>query len=185
MVQDGGTISLCPLEMGSVSTVVGPRNVPQTIRSLGSISKPDYVDLFTVRTAGATHGSAEQWARAILEEAPLSRRNARVLWRSMGLRLGPRGSPEHIQGWEIAARGDNWLLAETGSWYLTAQAVCAVEPDQVSISLSLHYDRPVAAFVWRLIEGQHQKAVPVMLRQAVRAMEVKQGCGHVVARSCS
>jgi hypothetical protein len=174
MVQDAGSISLFPLEMGSVSMAVGPHNVPEAIRSLGSITKPDYVDLFTIRTAGATQGSAEQWARAILEEAPVSRRNARALWQLMGLRLGPRGSPEHVQGWKIAARGDNWLLAETGSWYLTAQAVCLVEQDQVSISLSLRYDRQVAAVVWRLIEGQHQKAVPVMLRQAVRVMGARQ-----------
>jgi hypothetical protein len=171
MVDTAGAVSHFPLEVGRVSRSVGPENVPETIRSLGRISKPDYVDLYSVRTAGATQGTAEQWARAILEEAPVSRRNARMLWRFMGMRLGPRGSPEHIQGWNIAARGDNWLVAETGSWYLTAQAVFLVEQDQISISLSLRYDHPVAAAVWRLIEGPHQRAVPVMLHQAVRAMD--------------
>ena len=142
--------------------------VPDAIRSLTTLADPDYVDLFTVTTPTATDHSAEEWARAVLERAPLSRRNARVLWRLMGLRLGPRHSPDHVQGWKIAARGDNWLRVETASWYVTAQAVCSVEEGQVSLSLSLRYDSPVATIVWALVSGPHQRGVPVMLRQAVR-----------------
>ena len=85
--------------------------------------------------------SPEQWARAVLEQAPLARRNARLLWRLMGLRLGPPHSPDHVQGWRIAARGDNWIRVETASWYMTAQAVCLVEEGHVSLSLSLRYDQ--------------------------------------------
>jgi hypothetical protein len=40
----------------------------------------------------------------------------------------------------------------------------------VSLSLSLRYDRRVGALVWALVSGPHQRAVPVMLRQAVRLM---------------
>lgn len=108
--------------------------------------------------------------RAVLERAPVSRRNARRLWRVLGLRLGPRHSPGHVQGWKIAASGDDWLRIETASWYLTAQAVCLVEEGRVSLSLSLRYDRRVAALVWALVSGPHQRAVPVMLQQAVRLM---------------
>ncbi|HEX6424761.1 MAG TPA: hypothetical protein VFZ79_14865 [Acidimicrobiales bacterium] len=88
----------------------------------------------------------------------------------MGLRLGPPQSPDHVQGWRIAARGDTWLRLETASWYVTAQAVCLVEEGRVSISLSLRHDRPVGALVWALVSGPHQRAVPVMLRQAVSLM---------------
>jgi hypothetical protein len=151
----------------TVSSLVGVHEVPDAVRSLTTLTDPDYVDLFTVTTATASGRSAEQWARAVLEQAPLSRRNARRLWRLMGLRLGPPHSADHVQGWRIAARGDNWLRVETASWYLTAQAVCLVEGTQVSVSLSLRYDRPVAALVWAVVAGPHQRAVPVMLRQAV------------------
>ena len=155
----------------TVSSLVGVHQVPEAVRSLTTIGDPDYVDVFTVTTPVAAERSAEEWACAILERAALSRRNARVLWRLMGLRLGPQHSPDHVQGWKIVARGDNWLRVETASWYVTAQAICLVEEGQVSISLSLRYDRPVvAAPVWFLVVGQHQRAVPVMLRQAVRLM---------------
>jgi hypothetical protein len=87
----------------------------------------------------------------------------------MGLRLGPRDSPDHVQGWKIAARADHWLRLETGSWYMTAEAICLVEETQVSVSLSLRYDRrPVAALVWALVSRFHQRALPVMLHQAVK-----------------
>jgi hypothetical protein len=156
--------------MSTVSCLVGVSEVPEAVRSLTTLADPDYADLFTITTAMAADRSAEEWARAVLEQAPVSRRNARALWRFMGLHLGPRHSADHVQGWKIAARGDNWLRVETASWYLTAQAVCLVEERQVSLSLSLRYDRPVGALVWTLVSGPHQRAVPVMLHQAVRLM---------------
>jgi hypothetical protein len=156
--------------MSTVSSLIGTHDVPEAVRALTTLTKPDYIDLFTVTTPVATDKSAEEWARAVLEQAPLSRRNARRLWRVMGLRLGPPRSPDHVQGWMIAARGDNWLRVETASWYLTAQAICLVEETQVSLSLSLRYDRRVGALAWALVSGPHQRAVPVMLRQAVRLM---------------
>jgi hypothetical protein len=154
--------------VGHVSSFVEQGHVPEAVRSLSTFAHPDYVDLFTITTPIATDFSAEQWARAVLEQAPLSRDNARRLWRLMGLRLGPEHSPQHVQGWKIAARGDNWLRAATASWYMAAEAVCLVEKRQVALSLSLRYDRPVAPVVWALVSGPHQRGVPVMLRQAVR-----------------
>ncbi|MGH9029162.1 MAG: hypothetical protein ACRDV4_06055, partial [Acidimicrobiales bacterium] len=107
----------------TVSTFVGVRDVPESVRTLITLADPDYSDFFVLTTPEASRHSAEQWARAIFEKAPLSRRNARRLWRLMGLRLGPRDSPHYVQGWKLSARGDNWLRAETSSWYLTAQGI--------------------------------------------------------------
>lgn len=153
--------------MSAVSSLVGVHDVPEGVRGLTTLAQPDYVDLFTVTTPRATDRSPEEWTRAILGAGG---RNARVLWRLMGLRLGPPHSPGHVEGWRIAARGDNWLRVETASWYVTGQAICLVEEGQVSLSLSLRYDRPVAALVWALVSGTHQRGVPVMLRQAVRRL---------------
>ena len=152
----------------TVSSLVGVHDVPEAVRSLTTLTDPDYIDLFTVTTPAAADKPAEQWARAVLEYA--GGRPARVLWRLMGLRLGPRHSPGHVQGWKIAARGANWLRVETASWYMTAQAVCLVEEGQVSISLSLRYDRPIAALVWAVVSGPHQQAIPGMLREAAGLM---------------
>src|SRR5262245_59361419 len=138
--------------------------------ALSTFAEPDHVDLFTTPAPGALDHTPEEWARAVLEQAPVSQRNARRFWRMLGLRLGPPGSPDHVQGWRIAARGDGWLRIETGSWYMSAQAVFLVEPAQVSLSLSLRFDRPPAALVWRFVAGPHARAVPVMLRQGAELL---------------
>lgn len=153
---------------GAVSAVVGVGSVPATIRSLHTLTDLDYIDLFTVATSMATDKSAEEWSRAVLEKAPLSRRTARRLWRLLGLRLGPRHSPDYVQGWRIVGRGDNWLRVETASWYMTGQALCVVGEGRVSVSLSLRFDRFPAALVWAFVSRPHQRGLPAMLRQAVR-----------------
>lgn len=155
--------------MTAVSRTVGVDEVPVAVRALGTLGEPDYADLFTAMAPAATDRTAEDWARLVLERAPVSRDHARRFWRLLGLRLGPPGSPDHVQGWRIAARDDRWIRLETGSWYMTAQAVCLVEDGRVSLSLSLRYrrPRPVGALVMALVAGPHQRAVPVMLHQAV------------------
>jgi hypothetical protein len=152
----------------------GTNEVPERVRSLGTFETPDYIDSFTLQTVAARERSAEGWARAVLEEAALSRRSARRLWQLMGLRLGPAPfSARHVQGWRIAEVRPDWIRLQTESWYLSAQAVCLVEEAELSLSLSLRYDNgPVARFVWRFVEGPHQKAVPIMLRQAAALVGV-------------
>jgi hypothetical protein len=150
----------------TVSTVVGLRNVPEAIRSLGALVNPDYVDLFTATTVGATDKSPEEWARAALEETPTGR-SAPYLWRLLGLRLGPRHSPDYVQGWKIANSGDNWIRLEAASWFMTAHAVVQVDEGNVSVALFLRYDRPMAAIVWPPVSIMHRRAVPAMLRQAL------------------
>jgi len=155
------------LDMSNVTSLVGVDEVPEDVRSLITLGDPDYVDLFTITTTGADDRTPEEWARAALEQAPLAERNARRLWRLLGLRLGAPGAVGHVQGWRIAGRGGDWIRLETASWYMSGQAVCLVRDDQASISLSLRFDhRRVARAVWSLVAGPHQRAVPTMLRQA-------------------
>jgi hypothetical protein len=152
----------------AVSTVVGLTNIPEAIHCLDTLASPDYVDLFIARTSGATDKSAEEWARAVLEDTPTGR-SAPVLWRRLGLRLGPTPSPDYIQGWKILDRGDDWIRIEATSWFMTAHAVVHVDDGQVSIALFVRYDRPIAATIWPPVSVMHRRAVPVMLGEAVKA----------------
>ena len=109
-----------------------------TASASSGFDTPDYIDSFTLHTSAARERSAERWARAVLEEAPLSRRSARRMWQLMGLRLGPPPySAGHVQGWTIADTGANWIRLETQSWYLSAQAVCVLDDVEPAPSLSL------------------------------------------------
>ena len=149
---------------GGVSTGVGLADVPEPIRAADTMVDPDYADVITLATDVA-EASPEAWARAALERTSTGR-SAPTLWRLLGLRLGPRPSADHVQGWRIAARGDEWIRIETSSWFMTAHAVVHVADGKVSISLFIHYDQPVAAFICPPVATMHRRVVPVMLRQA-------------------
>lgn len=155
-------------ENDTVSTAVGLPNIPKAIRCLDTLASPDYVDLFTAKTSGAADKSAEEWARAVLEETTTGR-SAPVLWRRLGLRLGPRPSPDHVQGWKIADRGRDWIRIETSSWFMTAHAVVQVGDGQVSVALFVRYDQPIAVVIWPPVSLIHRRGAPVMLRQALKA----------------
>jgi hypothetical protein len=151
----------------TVSTVVGLTNVPDAIRHLDTLARPDYADLFIATTSGATEKSAEEWARTVLEGTPTGR-SAPRLWRLLGLGLGPP-SADSVQGWGIAARGEDWIRIEASSWCMTAHAVLHVDEGHVSLALFVRYDRPIAALIWPAVSVMHRRAVPAMLRQALKA----------------
>ena len=156
------------MEDDVVVTAVGLSDIPDAIRRLNTLANPDYADVFTAVTGGAAGRSAEGWARAALEGTPTGR-SAPFLWRLLGLRLGPTPSPDHVQGWRILDRGDDWITLEATSGLMTAHAVVKVDDGQVSVALFVRYDQPVAAVIWPPVSVMHRRAVPVMLRQALRA----------------
>jgi hypothetical protein len=52
---------------------------------------------------------------------------------------------------------------------MTAHAVVHIEKRHVCVAVFLRYDRPIAALVWPPVSIMHRRAVPAMLRQALRA----------------
>jgi hypothetical protein len=151
--------------------VAWQRDVPESIRSLGGLANPDYLDLFTATTNKAPEKPAEAWARVVLESAPyyidLGVFVAQRLL--LGLRLGPRRSPDYVIGWKIAARGHGWVRIEAASWMMTASLVFKVDEVGLSMAVFLRYDRRMAALVWPPISLAHRKVGLALMRRAVRA----------------
>lgn len=151
-------------------TVFQQRNVPETIRALGSLAKLDYVDLFVATTSKATDTSAEEWARSAMEGASPAGRF--IAWRVLcGLRLEPRPSPVYVAGWKIAERGDNWIRVKASSWFMSARIVFQVDEGRVSFATFIRYDRPIGALVWRPVSVIHRAIAPDFLRAAVKRVE--------------
>jgi hypothetical protein len=143
------------------------RNVPKEIRALGSLSRIDYVDLFSVTAPAARNSSPEQWARAGIDVAAGA--GGQLVWRAvLGLRLAARTSPNHVAGWPIAKRGEDWIRLEAASWFLTAHLVLQVEVDEVSMGTFIRYDRPPASIVWPRLSVIHRRAMPGLLIGAAR-----------------
>jgi hypothetical protein len=152
----------------TVSAVVGLRDVPEGIARVNTLANPDYVDVFTITLRGAKDNSPEEWARAALENTPTGR-SAPLLWRFIGLRLGPRPSSQHVQGWTITGRAEDWIRMEAASWFMTANAVVKVDDGQLSCALFVRYDRSIAAVLWPPVSVMHRRAMPRLLRQALTA----------------
>jgi hypothetical protein len=146
------------------------RSVPEAIRALGSLDRIDYVDLFVATTSTAMDVSPEQWARAAVEGASPAGRF--LAWRVIcGLRLEPQPSPDHVGGWKIADRSDNWTRMEASSWFMTAHIVFQIDEGCVSFATLIRYDRRVAALIWTPVSILHRAVAPDFLRAAVKRVE--------------
>jgi hypothetical protein len=74
-------------------------DVPDAARSRSTLGRLDYADCFLVAAGRASPGIAEQWSRAVLEDAPPGTRRALHLgWGSLGLQLGPEQSERYVLG---------------------------------------------------------------------------------------
>jgi Protein of unknown function (DUF2867) len=130
----------------------------------------DYDDSFAAPRAAADDRTPEQLARAVLEDAPRP-----VRWflvsgfrYGLGLKFGPRPSPEHVLGWAIIDRSPDSVTIESRSWFLTSRLVFRTEPSRVSYSTYVRYDRRIAAIIWPPVSMLHRQIVPRILRHAAR-----------------
>ena len=58
-----------------------------------------------VETGPAQDRTGEEWVPAVLEDAPMSTRNALSMgWFALGLRLGSTRSGRSVLGWEVRVR---------------------------------------------------------------------------------
>jgi hypothetical protein len=153
------------------STVRWRREVPDAIRSLGALANADYADVVTA-TITETPADLEQLIEAALKGVP---RGLLVLIPFvqrvfLGLRLQLRPSPDHLLGWKIADRGENWIRIEAASWFLTGHVVMHGDERQLSFASFIRYDRRLAAFVWPPVSLIHRQVALALVRSGIRAL---------------
>lgn len=161
---------------GFESTVVQQHDVPEAIRRVSGMARPDYVDLFTVTASKAAETPPEEWARAAIEDT--AGLGGQFVWRVFcGLRLHSRPAQERLGGWKLGDRGDRWLRLEADSWFMTAHLVVMVDDEQVSVATFIHYDRPMGALIWPALAVVHRALMPGLLRgTAARIGRLRRGC---------
>ena len=142
----------------------------QTLRSLSPLQRTNYEEMFVARATDAKRWSAEQWARAAIEGPPVMQVHAPRLWRALKLRMGPRPSPEHVNGWRIEAQEDDWIRLETASAYATINVIVRVEADEVQEAMFIRYDRAIARPIWAVVGPFHRRVMPRLLSYAARTL---------------
>ena len=150
-----------------------PGRVRQTVlpagtRELATLAHIDYEDAFLVGTGLAQDLTAEQWAREILEAAPLSTRQALTRgWSMLGLRLAPAQSGQHVLGWEIRhSDPDAVLLGARGRLGLSGELIFQRWPRTLLYATVVQLENRIARGLWAAIESRHQRVVQDLLARA-------------------
>jgi hypothetical protein len=149
-----------------------PGRVHQTVlpagtRELATLAHIDYEDAFLVGTGLAQDLTAEQWAREILEAAPLSTRQALTRgWSMLGLRLAPAQSGQHVLGWEIRhSDPDAVLLGARGRLGLSGELIFQRSPRSLLYATVVQLDNRIARGLWAGIESRHRRVVQNLLER--------------------
>jgi Protein of unknown function (DUF2867) len=131
-------------------------------------NSPDYRDMFEVPIPSTDTRTAEQWLRAVFEDAPRPVRWFLLLgWRGvLGLRLGPRPSPDHILGWRIASREPDEVRLELHSALMNVQLALHLSSSTAVWSTHVYYTQPLARPLWAAVGVIHRQMVPYLLGRA-------------------
>jgi hypothetical protein len=159
--EDGATVT--------VTSAVGTSKVDASLLKLGSLSRVDYVDHFTLAPVSGREATPEQWARGMFGDVPVLAE--RFLWHGiLRLRLSEGRSPSTVAGWQIAEHGPDWIRLETASRWATANLVVRATTTEISLTTFMGYDRPLAGLLWRPLSALHRRLVPGLLRGTVERM---------------
>jgi hypothetical protein len=141
---------------------------PPAARALSTLSRVDYEDAFLVEAAPAQDRTGEQWARAVLEDAPMSTRKALSRgWSALGLRLGSTESDQFVLGWEVRhVTPDAVLLGASGRIGLSGELLFQRQQQTLLFATFVRLENRVARGLWARIELRHRQVVRDLLEQA-------------------
>ena len=142
--------------------------LPPAARWLSTLSHVDYEDAFLVETGPAHGRTGEQWARAILEDAPMSTRNALSRgWSALGLRLGSTQSDRLVHGWEVRrSTPDVTLLGAKGRLGLSGELLFGCQQHTLLFATFVQLENRIARTLWARIAPRHRQVVQDLLEQA-------------------
>jgi hypothetical protein len=144
--------------------------VPPAARRLSTLWGIDYEDGFVLETDSVHDLTAEQWARAMVEDAPSDTRSAlRLGWRSLGLRLGPVEDEQRVLGWEILRSSPDFALLGAGSPRgLIAELLFKRHRGTLLFATLLKLENAVARAVWAGVAPGHRQVVRSLLEATSR-----------------
>ena len=145
-------------------------DLPPDARTLTTLPRVDYTDCSVLETARAGDRTGEQWARAMLEEAPAGMRtNLRRGWFALGVRLGSTDDPDLVLGWPIRRSSPDFaLLAARSLFGMEAEILVKRLQDGVLAATFMRFSNPAVRVFWAGFGFQHRRVVRHLLVQAGR-----------------
>ncbi len=143
--------------------------VPPSAHALSTLARIDYENAVLAAVGPAHDRTAEQWARAVLEDAPADTRQALTQgWTSLGLHLGPAQSDGYVFGWPVRhSTPDNALLAPDPTVGLHGQLLFQRRQHTLLLACFIQLDDDTARALWAPVESRHPEVMYQLLEQAV------------------
>lgn len=144
--------------------------VPADARALSTLAHVDYEDAFLVEGMPVHERTAEQWARTVLEQAPIGMRSAlQTGWSAIGLKLGVGTSDRFVLGWEVRrSTPDFVLLAADSRIGMPGELLFKRERRALLFSTFVQHDNAAARALWAGVEPVHVPIVRRILEDARR-----------------
>lgn len=152
--------------------VVGQIELPDALRPLSGLARIDYSDCFVAQVDANSDRTPLGWARAILEDAPLSfRRTAPWVWLALGLKHGPSDSDGFVLGWGIR-RDDPGvaLLGARSRIGMPAELLVRRERSELLFATLIEHDNSAVRAVWAGVTPYHQRVVAQLVERAASRM---------------
>jgi hypothetical protein len=150
-------------------TTVRQIPVPDDVRELSTLARIDYADAFVVDTGAHPEWTAEQWARAVLEEAPASKQ-AQLLsgWSALGLKSVESGPS--ILDWAVrSCTPDTLLLGRESRTGMPGELLFTRRRETLLFGTFIHHRTPATRAVWAAVVRTHVRTVLWLLERAASA----------------
>ncbi|MEV0248427.1 hypothetical protein AB0H76_17650 [Nocardia sp. NPDC050712] len=155
-------------EQSSVDAV----DVDTEMLAFSTLADIGHSDAHLLRTDRSADHSAEQWARAILEDVPAEVRvTLERAWKVIALSLAPVGAAHTIAGWSIAHTGPDYVLLQAESTFdFEGQLLFRRSEKGVLLATFVQFHDPAARAVW-------DRSLPSHLRFVRSLLEARVGPG--------
>jgi hypothetical protein len=152
-------------EVPEASRGVRQVEVPAAARGRSTLGQIDYEDAFLVDTGAADDRTAEEWARAMLEDAPAVVRKTLVTgWSSLGLQIGSARSERLVLGWEIRRNApDHVLLGARSRVGLPAELLFERGDRTLLFATFVRQENAAARAAWAGVIPLHHQVVRRLL----------------------
>jgi hypothetical protein len=152
--------------------------MPRSAQTLSTLPRADYEDAFLLDISQAGVRTGEQWARTILENAPIAWRHFLPwAWFALGLRLGSVSSKQRVLGWEVRHSTPDLVLLGAGSRTgMPAELLFKRQQHTLLFATFVRQENAFARGLWAGIAPVHRQVVRYLLSQAVSA--ARTNCGE-------
>jgi hypothetical protein len=159
----GGPLGETPIEVREVE-------LPPGARALTTLPRVDYTDAFLLETGRVEDKTGEEWARAILEDAPAAtRKMLRRGWFALGVRLGSTEDRRLVLGWTVRRSSPGYALLATRSLLgMEAEALIKRERHGLLGATLMKFNNPIVRMFWAGFSFQHRRVLRHLLTQAGR-----------------